>query len=167
MKEFDKKVLYTVAIAKFGEVPQMLMAIEEMAELTQAINKTLRKGEYIENLAEEMADVEIMLEQLKEIFGNSEKVEEQKNIKLERLKSRVDNYHPTNLDYIQKKTSDVDGMSYFIEYINEHGISSMYCGDCQETGELGKAFDSHCMNCLRKFLMAPNKENFLKEDNNA
>ena len=50
----------------------MLMVIEEMAELTQAISKGDRKGILTvkDNLVEEMVDVEIMIEQMKVIMGD-------------------------------------------------------------------------------------------------
>ncbi len=46
---------------------QLLLAMEELAELTQAISKYLRYGD-TEPLMEEYADVEIMLEQLKQML---------------------------------------------------------------------------------------------------
>ena len=48
-------------IDKFGEHHQKLKAIEEMAELTQSIIKGT-------NIAEEIADVQIMLDQMKIIY---------------------------------------------------------------------------------------------------
>ena len=67
MKENE---LYEKAIKKWGVDAQINMAIEEMAELIQALVKQGRavngctKGEVME----EIIDVEIMLEQLKLIF---------------------------------------------------------------------------------------------------
>lgn len=43
-----------------------------------------------ENIAEEMADVEIMLEQLNIIFGNKADVSEWKKIKLKRIEERME-----------------------------------------------------------------------------
>lgn len=59
--------LYALAITEHGTDLQQLVAIEEMAELTQAIIKFKRKEKH--NIAEEVADVEIMLEQLKLMHG--------------------------------------------------------------------------------------------------
>ena len=71
----------------YGYDPQSRQLIEEMAELTQAINKFWRKdlrcgedsfssdkarGERFENIQEEIADVEILLEQIKGILGITE-----------------------------------------------------------------------------------------------
>jgi hypothetical protein len=48
-------------LAKFGQENQELKAVEEMAELIQAIIKGT-------NIAEELADTQIMLDQLKIIY---------------------------------------------------------------------------------------------------
>lgn len=68
----------------FGAEKQMVVLIEELAELTQAATKWLRiqqqgqtvrksEGEVMENLIEELADVSIMTEQIKHLLGVSEK----------------------------------------------------------------------------------------------
>lgn len=85
----DLKAVCAQAINSFGDAPQMLVAIEEMAELTQALSKSGRYG--IEaaraQVLEEMADVYIMLEQLKIIFDfSAEEVQQEQAVKLEKLK---------------------------------------------------------------------------------
>lgn len=67
-------------IKQNGKDKQVLKTIEECAELIQA----LAKGDKL-NIAEEMADVLIMIDQLKLIFNNERLVEEFKVIKLERM----------------------------------------------------------------------------------
>ncbi|MGL4107241.1 hypothetical protein [Clostridium sp. LP20] len=57
-----------------------------MAELTQAISKSIRGKEH--NVEEEIADVEIMLQQLKIVYDHG-KVEKIKQSKLKRLKDLV------------------------------------------------------------------------------
>jgi hypothetical protein len=56
------------ALTLWGDVAQREMAIDEMSECIQAICKTFRKGlddqRALEHLAEEMADVEIMMNQM-------------------------------------------------------------------------------------------------------
>lgn len=71
------------AIKVFGEKAQEEMAIEECAELITAINHKHRGRKH--NIAEEIADVEIMLEQLKIINGCDDEVEQIRKSKLERL----------------------------------------------------------------------------------
>ena len=57
------------AIKKFGYREQVIVAIEEMAELQKELTKWLRSKGKTAGLLEEMADVSIMLNQLQLIFG--------------------------------------------------------------------------------------------------
>lgn len=84
--EVSEEELYKAAVQKFGERAQILVAIEEMSELTKALLKYIRhedfnQGEYddiVESIAEERADVSIMLNQLAVIFGKNEDAETEK-----------------------------------------------------------------------------------------
>ena len=78
------------AIDIYGELNQKVVAIEELAELQKEICKDLRgKGNRI-NLTEELADVEIMLEQLKEMYLiDTQALDLIKRQKLERLDKRI------------------------------------------------------------------------------
>lgn len=60
------------AIAEFGASNQLDMAIEEMSELIKEICKSKRGSDNKEKVCEEIADVYIMLEQLKLIYGLSD-----------------------------------------------------------------------------------------------
>lgn len=73
------------AIAKFGRGEQRDKAIEELSELIRA----LARCDDPENVAEEMADVRIMLDQLEIIFGNGPKVAAWEVMKLRRLDQRI------------------------------------------------------------------------------
>ena len=84
MTEYE---IYVDAIKKYGEKAQEEVAIEEMAELIQAISHKHRGREH--NIAEEIADVEIMLEQLKIINGCRNKVLLIKAAKVLRLEERL------------------------------------------------------------------------------
>lgn len=61
------------AIKKWGELPQLVMVMEELAELAQEVSKEYRGKGDLHKLTNEIADVEIMLEQLKIIKTNREK----------------------------------------------------------------------------------------------
>lgn len=83
------------AIDTYGTESQIDMAIEEMSELTKALLKYRRalKGntdisvsKAHSDILEEIADVEIMLDQMKIIYG--EPICERKN-KVDRLKERL------------------------------------------------------------------------------
>lgn len=88
----DKEKIYRKTIGKYGIAAQLDMAIEEMSELTKEICKIKRgKGNYM-NLVEEMADVEIMLEQLKMICQiRTSDLHGMKFQKLEQLKEMIEN----------------------------------------------------------------------------
>lgn len=79
--------IYTMAIRVYGEYHQECLAIEECAELIQAINHKHRGRD--NNIAEEIADVEIMLEQLKIINDCQKEVEKIHKQKIERLYQKV------------------------------------------------------------------------------
>lgn len=78
------------AIQHYGSDHQLNVAIEEMAELTKEICKRKRMANNRNEIIEEMADVLIMLEQLKLIFNiSSIELEEQINFKIDRLQERM------------------------------------------------------------------------------
>lgn len=90
------KDVYISLIRKYGSQMQQDVAIEEMSELTKAIIKHRRKMAShkattidIENIAEEIADVEIMMEQLKIIYNCEYVVEKQKELKNIRIAKMV------------------------------------------------------------------------------
>lgn len=77
------------AIEVNGADYQMNVAIEELSELQKEICKMKRRIGSNLNLAEEMADVEIVLEELKMIFNNRDMVEVYKGKKVKRLAERL------------------------------------------------------------------------------
>lgn len=67
---------YKELIEFYGKEAQARQAMEECAELIQAINKRLRypdNDKALDGLYEEMADVEIMMDQLRIMFDLDEK----------------------------------------------------------------------------------------------
>lgn len=72
-------------IMRKGIMTQKQKAIEELGELIVA----LAKDSDLYNITEEIADVEIMLTQLKMIYDNEEEVENIKEYKIERLLNNV------------------------------------------------------------------------------
>lgn len=88
-KRFTKDeeiIICNKAINSYGNASQKIKAIEEMGELIQAISKSLLDNE--NNVEEEIADVEIMLTQLKIMYSLND-IENWRNYKLNRLKERV------------------------------------------------------------------------------
>ncbi len=84
MDNVRKKILRT-AIDRYGRGQQRDKAIEELSELIRA----LARADDAENVAEEMADVRIMLDQLELIFRNGQKVARYEVQKLRRLDARL------------------------------------------------------------------------------
>lgn len=81
------------AIEEFGEAAQVTMVFEEMAELQKELCKWMRNGESVElthNIAEEIADVEIMLAQMKLLFDNRGLVLSYRREKVARLAGRIE-----------------------------------------------------------------------------
>jgi len=100
MKANEKTVFYK-AIKEYGIQEQTLVACEECAELIKALSKYQRVCESqaydkrkiqrcLNNITEELADVSIMLDQIKLMHGITEKaVSEVRAAKVERLESHL------------------------------------------------------------------------------
>lgn len=73
MQILDKN-LYNQAVNTFGTPAQIIIAMEECSELIKELSKVLRGKCNVDNVSEEIADVQIMLEQLKIIFNNENPV---------------------------------------------------------------------------------------------
>ena len=86
----ETKKLYIEAINKWGKDSQIEMALEEMGELITAINQYKRNRIELKDVCTEIADVQIMMEQLAIIFDENI-VKLEKNNKLLRLQKRVNN----------------------------------------------------------------------------
>ena len=61
------------------------MVIEEMSELTKELCKELRNRGNVESIADELADVEITLAQIKMIYNIYDLVEQHRDFKLRRF----------------------------------------------------------------------------------
>lgn len=93
MNRRERKKLYSRAIDKWGLPLQLNMLMEEAAEMIQAVSKVLRKDltSNWRHLAEEMADVEIMIEQIKTTVNwqnmerTAETAKHDKMLRLERM----------------------------------------------------------------------------------
>lgn len=82
--------IYRAALETFGEEAQTKMLFEEMGELMSAICKHARGRDKVAHIAEEIADVQIMLDQMAVLFGCEDEVERQKRYKLRRLEQRIE-----------------------------------------------------------------------------
>lgn len=100
MNRMCNAVLFELA-DKLGIEDRALQCIEEMSELTQALCKLRRKlkqdktvklseEKIIENIAEEIADVEITVKQLKYLLCVTQDVEEVKYEKINKTKQLLE-----------------------------------------------------------------------------
>lgn len=90
MEKQEENKVYQDAIDLFGVTSQKIMVIEEMSELTKELCKELRDRGNVENIADELADVEITLAQIKMIYNIHDLVEEHKDFKLHRFAKRME-----------------------------------------------------------------------------
>ena len=90
------------ALEKWGFMLQLIVTIEELSELTKEITRLIRlketnetldwtcwNGEKVQPLAEEIADVELMLHQIKLEYNLFDDVKYWKRLKLARLLKRL------------------------------------------------------------------------------
>ena len=95
MKQEEKLDILEEALRTYGAEAQTMMVMEEMAELQKALCKLSRttpakeRGIIVLQIAEEIADVQIMLEQMIILHDIAEQVDDYKTLKLIRLKNRL------------------------------------------------------------------------------
>ena len=78
------------ALKHYGANSQRIVAIEEMSELIKELCKVASCEENIAHIAEEIADVRIMLDQMEILFDCRKQVEMIEYGKLERLRKRLE-----------------------------------------------------------------------------
>lgn len=92
-KEMDENLVMrsitSAAVEHFGHNNQIIKAIEEMSELIKELSKEIiRKGDE-DNIREEIADVQIMIDQMVYLFDVQEKIAEIRKAKLNRLNNLI------------------------------------------------------------------------------
>ena len=94
MNPLDKVNLYKQAIKSWGVLAQLDMVVEECSELIKAVQKAKRAKTDKQRaicemfIAYEVVDVEIMCEQVRQMFKD-QPFDKMKDQKLERLKKRL------------------------------------------------------------------------------
>lgn len=90
--------IFKAALDKWGADSQILMMFEEMSELQKELCKHARGADNIDHIAEEIADVQIMLEQMIILHDCGESVDDYRAQKIERLESRICPQEKSDLD---------------------------------------------------------------------
>ena len=81
------------AVKRFGAEHQARKLCEECGELMTAVMHCLESRDSADHVAEEMADVTLMMVQMRIIFGVSEEdIDKWMAYKLERLRERLENH---------------------------------------------------------------------------
>lgn len=88
MNSIDEQTALRAAVAHYGVESQVNQMVEECAEFIVCVNHCRRSRKTATELIEEMADMEIVLEQLKMVYGGEE-WESARLRKIERLKNRI------------------------------------------------------------------------------
>lgn len=85
-----EKLLFKKALSCYGAEAQITMVFEEMSELQKELCKKLRGKDNVNDIAEEIADVEIMLDQMKLLFNVGPLVDVRRGEKVARLAERLE-----------------------------------------------------------------------------
>ena len=88
MRAIDKEV-FREALEVFGVETQLRKLSEEVAEMLEAVCKCADGRDTVQHLAEEIADVRIMLDQMCILYDCELVSAEQYSSKVERLRDRV------------------------------------------------------------------------------
>lgn len=82
--------VFAKALGTWGAEAQITMVFEEMSELQKELCKRLRGKDNADDIAEEIADVEIMLDQMKLLFNIWPLVKVRRTEKVDRLSARLE-----------------------------------------------------------------------------
>lgn len=119
--KMNNNEIMKLAIAIFGAKQQQMKAIEELSELVVELAKDLNG--LPSNITEELADAEIMIEQMKVTLNISpEQIEEVKHKKLSRLAERLKKIEMEKAESIMKSIPKVKGTMRAVRRCLECGI---------------------------------------------
>ena len=90
MKYEERKKIYRAAIDAWGVDLQQWIVVEELGELQAALSQMRRGRIGPEDVADEIADATIMLEQMQLMLGVEKRVEQGIDRKIERLRRRLE-----------------------------------------------------------------------------
>ena len=85
----QERIVFERALEHYGPDAQITMVLEEMSELQKELCKYRRGRANYDHIAEEMADLSIMLDQMKLLFQNGGAVQGWRLEKVRRLAQRI------------------------------------------------------------------------------
>jgi len=148
----DEKEIYLKAIKTFGKNKQLVVAMEECSELIKELSKCIRDKGNIQNLAEEIADVEIMIGQLLLIFNCYGSYNAKKTEKLTRLAERL-SIMPEKAYRGIDKIKNMTVSDWFNQALNDEHLTPdlcFMCVGCEECKE-------NCAYGIEQYLEKPLK----------
>lgn len=166
----DSGKLYRVALEVFGDSRQIEKTFEEIGEFMEALIKCKYGRDKMPHLAEEMADVHIMLDQMAVLFGCAEEVERMKRYKIRRLEQRIEE---VKADHFRDLTKMVDTRADKVRVMSDREIAlammeffvDEHIKLCQDKPECVAAMDKgdivpddKCVECLVAWLQQPAEE---------
>jgi NTP pyrophosphatase (non-canonical NTP hydrolase) len=89
-KKMQEPSIAVKACEEFGSKPQIIKAIEEMAELSKELAKELNDNGNEDNIREEIADVLIMMEQMVFLFDVKNEIAKWRENKLFKLAKLIE-----------------------------------------------------------------------------
>lgn len=92
MDKKERKTLYRKAIEMWGVQALVMMVVEEVGEMLNALAKFNRDRSTPQDIITELVDVWILMEQMAVVFG-VEQFEKEKEYKLQRLKERLEKHY--------------------------------------------------------------------------
>lgn len=95
--------IYAQALKQWGKPMQVIIALEEMSELAKELTKNLRGKENVPEVCEEIADVEIMLGQMRAVFDEENQIDIMRDKKLMRLEDMLQK-NPSASDVVNRRT---------------------------------------------------------------
>lgn len=147
----DRRKIYDEAIAVCGVPAQLKKLLEEMSELQDAIIKYSDKRDTLEHVAEELADVTIMLEQARVMYDVNERVSEIMTEKCARLAERLAPRPTPKMPRYRGKRSKNDSWVY------GEGAYLNPSNDCYVQNGGGSVFEHVKKETLGEYIMRTDK----------
>lgn len=99
----NEQVIYNAALARWGHDRQLLKTIERCGALAGALCRFLSQGQNIRQVCQTVADMEIMLAQLR-LNGLAAMIDDEKVRKLDALSQRLLTHQPAAINTGEDKS---------------------------------------------------------------
>lgn len=142
MKLYNRSTIYNLALKTFGAESQALKLMEEAAELAAAAARNMNGLGNEVDLAGELADVEIMIEQFR-LNGLGKLIDYKKQEKLERLAARLGVTYGTTVD--APASNNNVKIAGLIKKLPRRELLEDWCGAVPGGGFMGAQYDEQAV----------------------